>query len=178
MNTLPQRLRTMADHTGLDAVAELLLEAAAENEALRAAVNCLTSFQPEPPAVTIQKLHAENEALRILNDALAEQPAEQEPVRTEFNRVINHAIEQGFEASTFLRCWREGDWSSCKEFGFDPNTEAYTAPQPAKQPLTDDEIWKNDAIMAANSGYGATFETLREIVRAIEAAHGITGETE
>lgn len=36
--------------------------------------------------------------------------------------------------------------------------------------LTDDEIWKNDAIMAANSGYGANFETLRELTRAIEAA--------
>lgn len=35
--------------------------------------------------------------------------------------------------------------------------------------LTDDEIWKDDGIMAANSGYGATFETLRELARAIEA---------
>jgi len=35
--------------------------------------------------------------------------------------------------------------------------------------LTDDEIWKNDNIMAANSGYGANFETLRELVRAIES---------
>ena len=34
--------------------------------------------------------------------------------------------------------------------------------------LTDDEIWKDDGIMAANSGYGATFETLRELARAIE----------
>jgi len=36
--------------------------------------------------------------------------------------------------------------------------------------LTDDDIWKNDSIMAANSGYGANFETLRELARAIEAA--------
>ena len=35
--------------------------------------------------------------------------------------------------------------------------------------LTDEEIWKNDNIMAANSGYGANFETLRELVRAIES---------
>ena len=39
--------------------------------------------------------------------------------------------------------------------------------------LTDDEIWKNEEIMAANSGYGATFETLREVIRATERAHGI-----
>lgn len=37
------------------------------------------------------------------------------------------------------------------------------------QGLTDHEIWKDDGIMAANSGYGATFETLRELARAIEA---------
>jgi len=54
-------------------------------------------------------------------------------------------------------------------------TPLYTTP-PQRKPLTDEEIWKNDTIMSANSGYGATFETLREIVRAIEAAHGITGE--
>jgi hypothetical protein len=42
-----------------------------------------------------------------------------------------------------------------------------------RKPLTDEEIWKSDSIMEANSGYGASFETLREIVRAIEAAHGI-----
>jgi hypothetical protein len=35
--------------------------------------------------------------------------------------------------------------------------------------LTDDEIFKDDAIMAANSGYGANFETLRELTKAIEA---------
>ena len=58
----------------------------------------------------------------------------------------------------------------------------YTHPQPKRavspthKPLTDDEIWKNDNIMAANSGYGATLETLREVVRAVEAAHGIKGE--
>jgi hypothetical protein len=45
-----------------------------------------------------------------------------------------------------------------------------------RKPLTDEEIWNSDSIMEANSGYGASFETLREIVRAIEAAHGITGE--
>ena len=50
----------------------------------------------------------------------------------------------------------------------------YTPPHMGRKPMTDDEIWKNDTIMSANSGYGATFETLREIVRAIEAAHGIT----
>jgi len=52
----------------------------------------------------------------------------------------------------------------------------YTTP-PQRKPLTDEQIWKNDEIMAANSGYGATFETLREVVRATEAAHYIKENT-
>jgi hypothetical protein len=56
-----------------------------------------------------------------------------------------------------------------------PSTGIYITP-PQRKPLTDEEIWNNDAIMAANSGYGAKFETLRELVQAIEAAHGIKGE--
>lgn len=65
---------------------------------------------------------------------MLEPPAEQESVQDEYNRVINHAIEQGIEASVFLRCWQEGDWSGCAEFGFEPNMAAYTAPQPAIPP--------------------------------------------
>lgn len=42
-----------------------------------------------------------------------------------------------------------------------------------REPLTDEEIWKNDEIMAANSGYGATFDALREVIRATERAHMI-----
>lgn len=54
-------------------------------------------------------------------------------------------------------------------------TPLYTAPKsaPSASPLTDEKIWKDDEIMSANSAYGANFETLRELVRAVEAAHGI-----
>ena len=59
----------------------------------------------------------------------------------------------------------DADWMETLPVG----TKLYTAP-PKKEwvGLTDNEIWKDDGIMAANSGYGATFETLRELVRAIE----------
>ena len=63
-------------------------------------------------------------AITTLRAALAEQPAEQESAQDEYNRVVNHAIEQGIEASVFLRCWREGDWSGCAEFGFETNMAA------------------------------------------------------
>ncbi len=48
-------------------------------------------------------------------------------------------------------------------------TKLYTHPQPPRQPLTDDEIntiWRN-----------STHMTIVEVVRAIEAAHGIGNES-
>lgn len=41
-----------------------------------------------------------------------------------YNRVIGHAINLGLEADQFLRCWNEGDWDGCREFGFEPDVES------------------------------------------------------
>jgi hypothetical protein len=50
----------------------------------------------------------------------------------------------------------------------------YTAPQPRRQPLTREEI---DAVMRQALGYGLSpSRDDLELVRAIEAAHGITKE--
>lgn len=54
-------------------------------------------------------------------------------------------------------------------------TPLYTAPQPARQPLTDEQMWSDDRIMGANSRLGLLMEDLALLVRAVEAAHGITG---
>lgn len=51
----------------------------------------------------------------------------------------------------------------------------YTAPQAKQVPLSDEEIWESDPIMATNRGYGATFKNLRAVIKAVEAHHGITG---
>ena len=125
--------------------------------------------------------------IAALRTALAEQPAEQESVQDEYNRVINHAIEQGIEASVFLRCWQEGDWSGCAEFGFEPNMAAYTAPQPAKrEPLTDAEIgqvrWQcrwNRMSTDDNVVYATTQQLdafARAIIAAYERKNGIGGQ--
>ena len=51
------------------------------------------------------------------------------------------------------------------------NIPLYTAPTKREWVgLTDDEIFKDDEIMVANSGYGANFENLRELTKAIESA--------
>lgn len=49
------------------------------------------------------------------------------------------------------------------------NIPVYTTAKREWVGLTDEDIWNSDAIMSANSGYGANFETLRELYRAIEA---------
>lgn len=53
-------------------------------------------------------------------------------------------------------------------------TPLYTAPQPARQPLTDEQMWADDRIMGANSRLGLLMKDLALLARAIEAAHGIT----
>jgi hypothetical protein len=98
-------------------------------------------------------LKANEKAITAIKEALA-QP-EQEPVA----EIVSDTF------GCLSTKWRD-EWT--------PNEgdKLYTTP-PQRKPLTDDEIWKNDNIMAANSGYGADFETLRQVIRAIEAAHGI-----
>lgn len=46
-----------------------------------------------------------------------------EQVRSTFCAVINHAISLGLGADGFLRCWNEGDWAGCAEFGFHVDAE-------------------------------------------------------
>ncbi|WP_101048885.1 hypothetical protein [Macromonas nakdongensis] len=130
MTTLPQRLRQMADHTGLDAVAELLREA----------------------ADTIERREA---VIRILErDALAEQPAEQEPVAWVVDMNGTESLE-----------WHS-DVQADLIFGTAVQP-LYTAPHPAKRkPLTREQVL---AIVQSNP------DTTMAI-RMTEAAHGITGE--
>ena len=53
-------------------------------------------------------------------------------------------------------------------------TPLYTAP-PQRQPLTDEQMWADDGIMRANAGLGLLMKDIALLVRAVEAAHGITG---
>lgn len=44
---------------------------------------------------------------------------------------------------------------------------------PRQQPLTVDEVWQNNELMALNAQLGCGLDLLMEVVEAIEAAHGI-----
>jgi len=128
------------------------------------------------------------EALRILNDALAEQPAEpQDPVAYngwvlrevlfDNGEPVGHreptkAEPQEPVAWCHLQYNEDGTYfADCLQYYPDSygNTPLYTAPQPAKQPLTDDEI--SDLWLASISGP----LTATKFARAIERAHGIGG---
>jgi hypothetical protein len=69
--------------------------------------------------------------------------------------------------------------------GFD--LALYTHPQPKREPLTDEEVNlfingrgdedDEDYVEPTGDGFGLTDEDLFKLVRRVEAAHGITGET-
>ena len=52
-------------------------------------------------------------------------------------------------------------------------TPLYAAQQPARQPLTEDQVWASNKIMAVNADIGLSMVKLMMITRAVEAAHGI-----
>lgn len=100
--------------------------------------------------------------------------------------ILTHALRDAVVAA--VRYAVRGATMRGQEMDFDPDALVQNAvyalcgpyttpPAAALKPLTNEQIWNNDKIMAANSAYGATFDTLRELTRAIEKAHGITGET-
>ena len=71
------------------------------------------------------------EALRVLNEALAEQPAEKEPVAW-MTYESKHRLSNGGNCKGAVPVHKNPSHASC--------VPLYTAPQPAKQPLIADEI--------------------------------------
>ena len=50
---------------------------------------------------------------------------------------------------------------------------AILALRPERVPMTEDQVWHNDALMSANGTAGFKMDALMRIVRAVEAHHGI-----
>jgi rubredoxin len=90
--------------------------------------------------------------------------------------------EQSEPVAVFYRCnhcghaYEDQPPSSCDCMdgsGFE-RVEYFTHP-PRREPLTPEEIWNNDEIMSKSQGKLLILD-LVDLVRAVEAAHGITGE--
>jgi hypothetical protein len=106
------------------------------------------------------------EARQVLVDAIAEakkleQAQKQEPVAMQMDVIVVNLVREGINkhrarelAEHFIK---------------------HTSP-PQRQPLTVDEVWQNDELMALNAQLGCGMDLLMEIVEVIEAAHGIKGE--
>ena len=89
----------------------------------------------------------------------------------EFNRVIQHAIGLGTEASAFLHCWNEGNWDGCREFDFEPILP-YESASPTPQLLNENQS-THEAIKVQNFGHLGG-EGFRAGVHFAEAFYGIT----
>lgn len=63
-----------------------------------------------------------------LRQQLAEKDAEMRKMQSDFCKAIDHAISLDIEGVYFLSCWNDGDWDTCREFGFEPS-DALTSPK-------------------------------------------------
>lgn len=114
------------------------------------------------------------EALRILRAALAEQPAE--PVAWMGVPVMPGRYKEAVFCSDKALAM-QWDYSGHLGLGRLIVTPLYTAPQPAKRvPLTREHVRTSGGIV--HSDGNVFFTSLDQLNSAIEAAHGITGETE
>lgn len=68
-------------------------------------------------------------------------------------------------------------WRAIPEAGAMPKDGAklYLAP-PAREPLSAEQVFADDGIMAANARLGLPLSEIMEITRAVEQAHGIRSE--
>lgn len=68
-------------------------------------------------------------------------------------------------------------WRAIPETGVMPpeGAKLYLAP-PARKPLSAEQVFADDGIMAANAQIGLMLSEIMEIVRAVEQAHGIRSE--
>jgi hypothetical protein len=150
--------RMSADPEGDEEAAALLRELAAE------------PVQEATPAdKAVYSAIAENYA------APQQRKPAQEPV--DYIRLIRADFEQRKRAQgysyTALTLLPSGAYLATDvQEAWEAEKRKYAAPQQRK-PLTDEEIWRSDAIMECNANIGAHMNELMRLIRAVEQAHGI-----
>lgn len=77
------------------------------------------------------------------------------------------SLDEAMDYLTDERAARE--WSVVCVINKD-NMPTPTAPQPTRQPLTDEQVWKSEEIMAVNAAVGLVMDDLMMLVRAVERA--------
>ena len=102
------------------------------------------------------------EALKLALEALKR--------ATNYDPVIARAITAIKEALA------RPEQEPVKYSDYEPDGVHHTTP-PQRKPLTVDEVWQNDELMALNAELGCGLDLLMEVVEAIEAAHGIKENT-
>ena len=107
----------------------------------------------------------------------AERVAEaRKPNVTDYRRLIRDDFEQRMRASgatqTCITRIGSGEYLSPKvHTAWEAEKRKYATPN--SKPLTDDQVWADEGIMAANATAGLPMPVLMLLKRAIERAHGI-----
>ena len=121
-----------------------------QTEAMKLALEAITQYLAESPDPSEEAVEGLCDARAMLRKALAEQPAQQEPFGY-------------FKAEPF-------GWTDCAET--DEGAIALYERPLASKPLTNEEIEEVWRRVQANDFH----DCVQPFARAIEAAHGITGE--
>lgn len=135
-------------------------------EALK--LNC--SSQTESPAT---------KAIAAIDEALSEQPAQQQDANDRFMTVVYRNVQED-DAKSFTE-HPKAVWFGWCHAPYQRDEARYklekvSASPPASKPLTDEqrmEMWRTTKFR----GNGGQVDWFIEGTRAAEAAHGITGET-
>lgn len=146
-------------------------------ERLSANVNWLMRDGFETSAKNVQCALAEIESLRqqlaekdaenrliMLNltqcgEQLAASQAQKAQQSADFCDAIGHAISLGLDAHIFLKCWNEGDWDGCKEYGFEPSA-TLREPWSAMQRETEFAAYKRNTNLAYKGSEQETLDKL------------------
>ena len=166
---IQDRLRHCAKHTGLDAVVELLNEAATHIEGL----NSTPKLQGDPSwwmRETDEGAERTDTAPLVLSGWTPLYTTLQ-PAQATQAEVTDEQIKEAFLANGFTI--KDGH-SDLKPYVY-AAARAILALRPERVPMTEDQVWHNDALMSANGTAGFKMDALMRIVRATEAHHfGIT----
>ena len=141
-----------------------------QTEALKLALEALTHLQPTA-LTSFYTIGNRDKAITAIREALAEQPAQQEPV--EYWTVADGWVSEQAEVPAAAWIYPEF-WDHCKMVGCgtayrlpgDGRLPLYTSP-PASKPwvgLTVDEVWKDDDAMALNAEMGLSLDQMMELI--------------
>lgn len=105
----------------------------------------------------------------------AEQPAQQEPLGYLYELIVEvQVVNEKFTSVNWDTRYEPFGRNGVDHGGEVTKTPLYTSPPAQRTPLTEGEVWRSQQLMSVNADIGLLMGDLMRIIRATEAAHGIT----